>query len=111
MDFLLTVGFLTFIVVLCASSMRRYESETAKSIYFTILPFAWVLHLGFGIYSMSGMSMLGPIVGAVYFVCAGLWYLVWKRDKDKDDRWKKWRKSATEKVSVLNGRLVTVSAR
>ena len=111
MGIAMSMLFMGYIVVLVSSSMKRYTSDRAKAVYFTILPSAWVLHLAYGTFVMATAPSYGQIMGAIYFICGILWYFVWKRDKDKDDRWKKWRKKAAEKVSVLNGRLVTVSAR
>lgn len=100
---MLTLAFNAFLLLLSVSSFLW------RGIYFTILPAAWVVHVVYA----SALTLQGesPVISAVIWVCGLLWLLIWQRDKDKDDRWKKWRKKLTEKIAVtLDGRLSTVDA-
>jgi hypothetical protein len=86
---------------------RPSAPSSAVGAYYWLLPVTWVCWL-----LLSAQLLIWPswsfdhVLAGVYALIAWSWYVRWK--KSKDDRWKKLRKKAKEKISVLGGKLKVV---
>ena len=105
MDEIVGTAFIVFCVVLMVSMMTSDRSDASRSIYFTLLPFAWFVHLAYGVH--LAIQHQEALTVEIIWVCGLFWLMAWRRDRDKDDRWKRWGKKAAQKVAITSHGLLT----